>query len=347
MVKDRKVLVTAIVLCLTIILSSCDVKQPKTDTPPSNDKVQIGLTLDSKVLERWIRDVNKFTSRAHELGAEVDVLTANGDVDTQLDQITHFIEAGKDVIVIVAVDCDTLKEPIEEARASGIKIICYDRLINDVQTDLYISFDNHQVGVLMGKTMAEEVKPGGKIMMICGPKSDSNAGVIEQAFLDTIKGKDLEVVQVSYAKGWLPEYAFQTVDSAFEGISDIDGVMCGNDGLAVQAITALAEKRLAGKVCVVGQDADVEACQKVVEDLQTMTVYKPIKDLAGQAAEYAVMLAQGLPLDDVDDTVDTGGYQIKQKLLEPVAVTKENMDEIIIDGGFHPKEDVYLNVGIK
>ncbi|MEG0355934.1 MAG: substrate-binding domain-containing protein, partial [Lachnospiraceae bacterium] len=116
------------------------------------------------------------------------------------------------------------------------------------------------------------------------------------------------------------------------------------DALAVQAVNALAEKQLAGKVCVVGQDADVEACQKVVEGLQSMTVYKDVDLLAKTAAQYSVMLAQELDLTGVTDTVKSGNYTVKTKLLEPIAVTKNNMDEVIIGSGFHMEEDVYLNM---
>ena len=133
------------------------------------------------------------------------------------------------------------------------------------------------------------------------------------------------------------------MEEAFEGIDRIDGVMCGNDALAVRAIQALAERRLAGKVCVVGQDADVEACQKIAEGVQAMTVYKAVEDLAKQAAEYSVMLAQNIPLTDVTEPMENGRYTIRSKELEPVAVTRENLDEVIIDSGFHSREDVYLN----
>lgn len=180
--------------------------------------------------------------------------------------------------------------------------------------------------------------------MVCGPKSDYNAVMVENAFLDSIEGSNLQVVQKKYAEGWSPEYAFQAVEEAFEGVEEIDGVMCGNDALAVRAIQALSERRLAGKVCVVGQDADVEACQKIVEGTQTMTVYKSIETLAEMAAEYSVMLAQNIPLTDVNESANAGNCYVPAKFLESVVVTKENMDEVIIDGGFHSREEVYMNI---
>lgn len=329
-----------------LLVSGCSQSSDKRaeQTDKKSDKIQIGMTIDSKVLERWERDVNTYVETAERMGAEVEVLSANADVRLQVRQIEKFVEEEKDVITVVATDCDRLAAPLRKAKEKGIKIVSYDRLINNVESDLYISFDNAKVGEMMADTMMEKLPNGGKIVMVCGPKSDHNAITIEEAFLKRIEESNLEVIQVEYAKSWTPEYAFQTVEKAFEGIQEIDGVMCGNDALAVQAIHALAERQLAGKVCVVGQDADVESCQKIVEGTQAMTVYKSIEELAEKAAEYSVMLAQNIKLTELNGTIRSGKYQVPAKVLEPVMVTKENIDKVIIDSGFHSKEEVYMNV---
>ena len=125
--------------------------------------------------------------------------------------------------------------------------------------------------------------------------------------------------------------------------------MCGNDDLASKVVFALSEKRLAGKKLVVGQDADLEACQRIVEGTQLMTVYKPIEKLARNAAEAAVAMARGEefskenPLSEYDD----GSKTVPYLKIEPISVTEDNIDDIIINSGFHLKEDVYLNVPSK
>lgn len=120
------------------------------------------------------------------------------------------------------------------------------------------------------------------------------------------------------------------------------GIMCGNDGIAGYAIQALSERRLAGSVCVVGQDADLDACQRIVEGTQCMTVYKPVEQLAKRAAELAVELAMGKSLN-IKETIDDGTYKVPYEKLTPVAVTKENMDEVIT-GKYHEASDIYLNI---
>ena len=109
-------------------------------------------------------------------------------------------------------------------------------------------------------------------------------------------------------------------------------------------IQVLAENQLAGQVIVVGQDGDLAACQRIVEGTQYMTAFKSIEDLARQAARYAVKMAEeGKVSSDVTDTVNDGSYDVPAKVLEPVAVTRDNIDEVIIDGGFHRRDEVYLN----
>ncbi|MCM1416371.1 MAG: substrate-binding domain-containing protein, partial [bacterium] len=127
-------------------------------------------------------------------------------------------------------------------------------------------------------------------------------------------------------------------------VRQTEAIMCGNDDLATQAVRALAEKRRAGDIYVVGQDADLAACQRIVEGTQLMTVYKPVEKLATRAAEAAVALAQreGLTGDDVTQ-IASGAYQVPYIALEPISVNKDNIDEVIIGSGFHLKEDVYLN----
>jgi len=308
-----------------------------------NDRIQIGLTFDSFVIERWQRDRDVFVSTAKELGADVNVQIASGNVKEQIDQIEYFIDKNMDVIVIIPTDSDQLKEAVHKAKQKGIKVIAYDRLIKNSNVDLYISFDNEKVGTLMGQTMIENIPKQGKIALVLGSEADHNVILVEQGLERVIKRADLQIVSKDYAQGWIAEQAFTAVNRTLKMTPDINGLVCGNDDLASQAIKALSEHRLAGSVYVVGQDADLNACQRIVEGTQTMTVYKSIDKLAKKAAEYAVILGREEGILAVDKFFD-GTYHVPYEKLEPIAVTKENIDKVIIDGGFHLKEEVYLNL---
>lgn len=349
--KTRRRIVFLVCCILTCqLLAGCSMKQEeKKENTTENRELKIGFTIDTLVLERWIRDRDVFVSVAQQLGAQVDVQNANNDLEKQKEQIEQFIEQKVDVIVIVAVDSFGLASLVKKARNNGIRVISYDRLIQGTPTDLYITVDNESVGEEMGKTMMEKLPDGGDVVMICGPESDANSKDVSEAFEKTIKDSKLKVVKKLSVDSWKPESGFQVANEAIADIEKIDGIMCGNDALAGYAIKALSEKQLAGKVVVVAQDADLEACQRIVEGTQTMTVYKPIERLAKVAAKCAVKLAKGEQIvgkdigeNSVKETTD--GYKVPYWGLPPIAVTAENMDDVIVELGFHPKDEIYLNV---
>ncbi len=328
-----------------LMLCGCGNRQPEVQEPqPQDEKMEIGLSFDSFVIERWTRDRDMFVSTAQSLGAEVNVQVANGDVDEQISQIEYFIKKDMDVIVIIAIDGNALTDVVKKAQDAGIRVISYDRLINGAGTDLYISFDNTMVGQFMGEALKEACPEGGKIFTINGSPTDNNVNMVVSGFEAAIQDSGLEIVYTEYCDNWLAELAFDAVNRGLSETRDIVGVMCGNDDLASQAIRALSENRLAGKVAVVAQDAELSACQRIVEGTQTMTVYKSVEELARTAAQMAVALGNGEEIE-TSETIFDGSVDVPCYYIDPVAVTAENMDEVIIDSGFHQKEDVYLNIG--
>lgn len=335
----------ALFLILTIMLSGCDgihISKNK-EVQEEEDKIQIGLSFDSFVIERWQRDRDVFVSTAKKYGAEVNVQNANGNLQEQISQLEYLIEKKMDVIVIVCVDSDALSGTVKKAKDAGIKVIAYDRMINNADTDMYISFDNEKVGELMAQYLLKTDGKTEKVLMLCGPLSDNNVVMVEKGFREVMKQNNVTIIDTMYAEGWKAELAATYIYENMDKVMQADGIMCGNDNMATTALRALSEKQLAGKISIVGQDADLEACQRIVEGTQRMTVFKPVEKLAQTAAEYAVKLANGEELPDLE-TIQNGDYKVPYLLLEPIAVTKENMDEVIISSGFHLREDVYLNV---
>ena len=340
----NRFLLCACAVCL--VLGGC---ADKADTQEDieaavQSEINIGLSFDSFVIERWMRERDVFVSRAKELGAEVNVQNANGDVEEQISQIEYFIKKQMDVIVVVAGDYQALTDVMVKAREAGIKTICYDRLIQDAGCDLYVSFDNVEVGRLMAGSMAGCLPEGGTIFLIQGSPGDNNVKLVRQGIDEVLAGSGLKVAYEADCDGWLAEYAYTYVKEGLKNNRDVKGIICGNDDLASQAFRALSEERLAGQVYLTGQDGDLAACQRIVEGTQEMTAFKSIEEEARVAAECAVGLGGGEELEDIGKTIHDGSYDVPYLELEPIAVTKENMDEVIINGGFHAKEDVYLNV---
>ncbi|WP_029231033.1 sugar ABC transporter substrate-binding protein [Butyrivibrio sp. VCB2006] len=346
--KKRRVF--DIVLCILLIiclLCGCGsaAKESVSNGKSGEDKIQIGMCFDSFVIERWQRDRDVFVSTAKELGAEVNVQNANGDPNKQKEQIDYFIKKGMDVIVIISIDPEKIADSVKKAQDEGIKVIAYDRPITGAGADLYISFDNEMVGEMMGKAFVDNGLVNGKVVMICGSLTDNNVPMVCEGFERVMEENGNEILDVFYADGWKAEAAGDYVYEHTDLIEQADAIMCGNDDLASRVVYALSEKRLAGKKMVVGQDADLEACQRIVEGTQLMTVYKPIEKLAKRAAEAAVMLASGEELseDELSNYYD-GKKDVPYLKIETISVSKDNMDEVIVNSGFHLKEDVYLNV---
>jgi len=338
-----------------IIITSCTMKEDpsKEISPVEAPRIQIGISFDTFVLERWLRDRDVFVSTATDLGAEVNVQNANGDSAEQLKQIQYLMDKKMDAIVVVAVDTGDalLASLLRKAKSEGIVVVCYDRLIQNVGADLYISFDNEKVGLLMAQAVISQVPEGGKIAAIFGPDTDNNVLQVISGVKAVLSANNQELVYENQAPGWKEEYAFEYVNECLEQVGEVDAIICGNDALAGMALKALAERQMADRVCVVGQDADILACQQIVEGYQYMTVYKPINALAKQAAQHTIDLVQGKPIrvNQVEEdknymVIDDGTYQVPFVCLEPIDVTRENIDEVIIDSQFHFREEVYLHV---
>ncbi|WP_099467385.1 substrate-binding domain-containing protein [Konateibacter massiliensis] len=339
----KRTVMSIVVLCVVAMLAGCQKETGAQSSNAKDDKIEIGMCFDSFVIERWERDRDVFVTTAKELGAEVNVQNANGNLETQVSQIQYFIDKQVDVIVIVAIDSGEITDVVREAKKAGIKVLAYDRLISEADVDLYISFDNERVGELMAEALAGSMDKDKPLLMMCGPTTDTNVAFVEEGFQKVMKQNGIEVADVMNAEGWKPELVYSYLSSNYQVASTIGGIMCGNDSLAGQAVRYLSERRLAGTIPVVGQDADLDACQRIVEGVQLMTVYKPVEKLAKAAAEYAVMLAKSEEIGTTD-TISDNKYEVPYIKLEPIAVTAENMDEVIIDSGFHLGEDVYLNI---
>ncbi|GAA0178676.1 D-xylose ABC transporter substrate-binding protein [Clostridium sediminicola] len=342
--RKRLNVLVAIVIIAIICSIIFSMKKVKNNISKNDNKVIIGLSIDSLAIERWQRDRDIFVAKAKELGADVIVQNSNGNSDEQLKQVNYLMDQNIDVLVVIPNDADALTSIVKTAKNKGIKVISYDRLVKNADVDLYISFDNVKVGELMAKSLVKKA-PEGNYIIINGSEEDYNTYFMNKGFKNVLdpyinKGK-IAIVKEVWASGWREEVAYKAVEEALSSGTKIDAILCGNDRLAESAIEALAEKRLAGKVFVAGQDATLSACQRIVEDSQHMTVYKPIQKLAQKAAEISVGVANSKILD-VNDNLENGQHTVLYHKEDVYAVTKENMMEVIIEGKFHNEEDVYM-----
>ncbi|MCR5612573.1 substrate-binding domain-containing protein [Treponema sp.] len=338
---------TFILLCLTLMILSCSKNSAEkkqnitvTQNPP---QITIGFSIDSLAIERWRRDTDVFLATAKELGANVIVQNAGNSVDEQIRQIKYLIDKKVDCLVIVPKKADSLVEVISEARSNNIPVISYDRLTLNSDINLYLTIDSEKVGSLMAKEILKQM-PYGTLYCIYGPQEDFNMAMIKSGVERTLYGSQLRIGHIFYTDSWNYDLSYQEMISLLRQNKIPNAIICGNDAVADSVIRAITELRPNAKIAIAGQDADIANCQHVVNGKQTVTIYKPITELSKQAAYCAVMLSKGHNAEDlplVNAQLNNGYAEIPTLLLDPIAVTKENIDEVVIDSGFHTREEVY------
>ncbi|HEX8312973.1 MAG TPA: substrate-binding domain-containing protein [Chthoniobacteraceae bacterium] len=310
-------------------------------------RVRLGLSMDTLKEERWQGDRDMFVRRAQELGADVEVLSANSDDTRQIRDVEALLTGGIDALVIIPHDGAAMARAVELAHKEGVPVLAYDRLITGSDLDLYMTFDNVKVGELQAQFLVDRLGSGGgakRIVRIYGSKTDNNARLFKEGqdkiLEPLIRSGEIEIVHEDWAQDWRPENAKRIANSALTKGVAIDAILASNDGTAGGAIQALTEEGLAGKVVVTGQDAELAACQRIVAGTQSMTIYKPLSRLATQAAEVAVKMARRQPLVAKAE-LDNGKTMVPSVLLDVISVTKENIKETVVKDGFHKREAIY------
>src|SRR5580658_10261302 len=327
-----------------IALSVSLIGPAKGQTPSGqNAPLKIGYLMDSLKVERWQTDLDTFQKRAKELGAEVLVETAEGDDELQLQQSQKLMDSGAKVLVLVPHDTDKAARIVDAAKARHVPVLCYERLVRDSDVDFFVGTNAEVIGELQSSTLAR-LAPKGNYVLIGGSPADANAKILRDGQIRVLKDfvdrGELKIVSDSWAKDWDPAEAYAIMSKAFFSTDgNTTAVVASNDGTAGGAIQALEEHKLAGKVLVSGQDADLAAIIRILYGTQTMTVYKPIGLQARSAAEAAVNLAAGTPIKNAV-SITNGTKTVQAIFLSPVVVTKDNVKQTVIKDGFQNLETI-------
>jgi D-xylose transport system substrate-binding protein len=308
----------------------------------SKEKPVIGFSIDDLRVERWARDRDYFIAAAKELGAEVIVTSADANEQKQVNQVENLIAQKVDAIVVVPMNSQVFGEVIDQAHKAGVKVISYDRLILNANEDAYISFDNERVGYLQAEAVLK-AKPEGNYYMLGGAPTDNNAKLLREGQMKALKGAldagKIKIVGQQWVPEWSPTTALSIMENALTAAQNkIDAVVASNDGTAGGAIQALAAQGLAGKTAISGQDADLAAIKRVIAGTQTVTVYKPLKLIATEAAKMTVKMVKGEKVE-FSSKLSNGKIEVPSLLLTPVALTKANVN-MVVEDGFYTKAQV-------
>lgn len=313
-------------------------------SPTEGEEGTIALLLpDAKTARYETFDRPYFEQRVEELG-DFRVLYSNADQDAakQQQQAEAALTGGAGVLVLDPVDANAAVTIVREANAQGVPVISYDRLVAGGDLAHYVSFDNEKVGQLQAAALTEAlagVEPETEqrgILMVNGSPTDSNAALFKSGALEVIDDAGLTVLSSFDTPEWSPDLAQEWVAGQLAQFGDrIAAVYAANDATAGGAVAALRAGNVTPFPIVTGQDAELTAIQRILTGDQFMTVYKAIRPQAERAADVAVALLRG---EEVSAPLEIEGTPTT--LLDPVAVTVDNIADTVVADGFWTIDDI-------
>ncbi len=334
-------------------------------TASAQDKGFVGIAMPDKSVARWIADGANMVEQFEAAGYTTDLQYADDDIPNQLAQIENMITKGVNVLVIAAIDGTTLTDALANAKAADIDIVSYDRLIrNSGDVDYYATFDNFQVGVIQGTSMVEGLEerfPDADVWnveLFGGSPDDNNAYFFYDGAMSVLQpliddGKivipsgqiGMETVGTLRWDGATAQARMDNLISANYTDAVVHGVLAPNDALAIGIISSLTGSGYGSgdmkMPIVTGQDAEIPSLKAIVRGEQYSTVFKDTRELARVTVGMVdALLAGGEPEINDTETYDNGVKVVPSYLLEPVAVTANNWQEILVDSGYYTLDQI-------
>ena len=327
----------------------------------SSGKTRIGVAMPTKDLQRWNQDGANMKEKLEAAGYEVELLYAGNDIAQQVSQIESLINNGCKVLVIASIDGSSLGTPLAEAKAKGIKVIAYDRLLmNTDAVDYYATFDNYMVGTKQGQYIEQalglkEGKGPYNMEIFTGDPGDNNALFFYGGAIDVlmpyikngqlvVNSKQIDFADVATAS-WSTENAQNRMEailsSYYAGGKTIDVVLCSNDSTALGVENALANNYKGAWPVITGQDCDIANTKNMIAGKQSMSIFKDTRTLAAKVVEMVDAIAKGgdAPVNDTK-TYDNGVKVVPSYLCEPVFADVNNYKELLIDSGYYTEDQL-------
>lgn len=313
----------------------------------AQEEIKIGLLLPESKTTRYEKfDRPYIEQKIKELApdAQIDYYNAAESATTQQQQVNTALAKGDQVLILDAVDSKSIQSSVQKAHDAGVKVVAYDRLAQG-PVDAYVSYDNFKVGELQGQALLDALgdkAESGQIVMHNGSPTDPNAAEFKAGAHSVLDGK-VKIGKEYDTPNWDPNNANQQMSGAISalGKDNIVGVYSANDGLAAGIATALKASGI--NVPLTGQDAQLDAIQRILLGTQTITVEKPYKPEADIAATMAVNLAEGkeLPESLTPTTVKSGsGQEVPANLLTPIVVDRDNINDTVVKDGLYTVDEI-------
>ena len=371
----KKLVALLLALVLVVGLCAC-AKKAETTTPTdgseqtsesaatAQSKGTIGITLPTQELARCLKDQEYLTQYLNERGYDVDVQFAKGDAATQVAQMENMITNGVVGIICSPWDGSALTSAVEAAHNAGIPVIAYDALIlNTPYIEYYAADDLRGIGALQAQYIVDTLKLDSSdeahtLELFAGDYADANAPLFFEGAMNVLtpyieSGKlvvksgqtEFNVVATAEWDGAKAQSRMDAILSTYYLDESIEAVLCQNDDLAAGVISACKSAGYGTEAMplpiTTGQDCTISAVKSILAGEQSMTVFKDIKQLAYNGAYFIDCLVQGQTPEIENPVVyNNGSVDVKASAVEPLALTADKVQELVIDSDYYTKADL-------
>ncbi|MBU0996830.1 MAG: sugar-binding protein [Firmicutes bacterium] len=333
-------------------------------------KVDIGIVLPTKDEPRWVQDEARFTAALADTDYSVEILFSQGSTATELSNVETLISKGITVLIICAQDGDAAGAAVEKAKAEGITVIAYDRLITNTEAvDYYVTFDSVAVGEAQGQYLVDHATGAGNpLYLYSGAATDNNAFLFFEGAWNVLQPKiadgtfviknsaeavglqanaTLTRTQQSSIIGqittnWDFNTALSLAQSNLTATTAADKgdvfILAPNDGTARAIADAFAADTDVTSYYVTGQDAEIASVQYIIDGKQSMTVFKDVRTLVADAIAMAVTVLEG-GTPTTTGSYDNGSIDVPAKQTAVVVVDQANVRAALIDSGYYAETE--------
>ena len=341
-----------------------------TEAPAPAEKLGVGVVLPTREEPRWIQDETRFKDAFDAAGYDVEILFSEGDSAKEKTNVENLITKGVQVLIICPQDATAAAAAAEEARAAGVKVISYDRLIRETEAvDYYVTFDSIAVGEAQGQYLVDHASgTGNPLYLYAGAASDNNAFLFFEGAWNVLQPKIADgtfyIVNSSEAVAlqdkaeltreemgqiigqvnteWDFDTAKTLAESNLTAASAEDKgdvfILAPNDGTSRNIADAFAADADVSSYVITGQDAEVASVQYIIDGKQSMTVLKDVRTLVSDAINAAVAYLEG-GTPPQTNTYNNGVIDVPAKPSEVIAVDQDNVKAAIIDSGYWPADE--------